>query len=33
VEELNAQNSQDYWIEKQLQVGEIDAKLKEARGF
>ncbi|EQB88212.1 hypothetical protein M918_05105 [Clostridium sp. BL8] len=33
VEELNAQKSQDYWIEKQQQINEIDLKLKEVRGF
>ncbi|MPN47770.1 hypothetical protein SDC9_195374 [bioreactor metagenome] len=33
VEELNAQKSQDYWIEKQQQINKIDASLKEARGF
>lgn len=33
VEELNAQKSQDYWIEKQNQIQSIDDSLKEARGF
>ncbi len=33
VEELNAQKSQDYWIEKQNQIKSIDHKLKQARGF
>ncbi len=33
VEELNAQKSQDYWIEKQSQIQSIDLSLKNARGF
>ncbi|HEY8804394.1 MAG TPA: pyridoxal-phosphate dependent enzyme [Clostridium sp.] len=33
VEELNAQKSQDYWMEKQNQIQSIDEKLKQARGF
>jgi len=33
IEELNAQKSQDYWIEKQNQVSYIDDKLKAIRGF
>lgn len=33
IEELNAQKSQDYWIEKQNQVSYIDDKLKAVRGF
>ena len=31
--DLNAQKSQNYWIEKQNQVKIIDGKLKQARGF
>ncbi|MCB2293271.1 pyridoxal-phosphate dependent enzyme [Clostridium algoriphilum] len=31
--ELNAQKSQDYWMEKQNQIKSIDHKLKQARGF
>ncbi|WP_246599613.1 PLP-dependent cysteine synthase family protein [Clostridium lacusfryxellense] len=33
VAELNAQKSQDYWIEKQSQIQSIDLRLKNARGF
>lgn len=33
VEELDAQKSQDYWIEKQSRGEIIDKKLKEVRGF
>lgn len=33
VDELNLQKSQDYWIEKQQQISEIDLKLKKVRGF
>ena len=32
VEELDAQKSQDWWIKHQQMVGDIDAKLKAARG-
>ncbi len=32
VEELNAQTGQEWWINHQQMVGEIDAKLKSARG-
>ena len=32
VEELDAQLSQEWWIKHQQMVGEIDAKLKAARG-
>lgn len=32
VEELNAQMSQDWWVKHQQMVGEIDSKLKAARG-
>ena len=33
VEELNAQKSQDYWLEKQSKIQSIDEELKDARGF
>lgn len=33
VQELNAQKSQDYWIEKQSQIKGIDEKLKAVRGY
>ena len=33
VQELNAQKSQDYWIEKQSQIKGIDEKLKGVRGY
>lgn len=33
IEELNAQKRQDYWIEKQNQINNIDEKLKSIRGF
>lgn len=33
VQELDAQKSQDYWIEKQNGAEAIDKKLKEVRGF
>jgi hypothetical protein len=32
VEELDAQKSQEWWIEQQRMVGDIDARLKAARG-
>jgi cysteine synthase len=32
VEELDAQLSQEWWVKHQQMVGEIDAKLKAARG-
>jgi hypothetical protein len=33
VQELNAQKSQDYWLEKQSQISGIDEKLKAVRGY
>lgn len=33
VEELKAQKSQDYWLEKQSHIESIDKRLREVRGF
>jgi cysteine synthase len=33
VQQLNAQRSQDYWLAEQAKVPEVDALLREARGF
>lgn len=33
IEELKAQKHQDYWLEKQNQINNIDEKLKSIRGF
>jgi len=33
VQELNAQRSQSFWLEQQARVPEVDALLREARGF